>query len=117
MDENEFSRMKAAAMEQMREMNSRSAQNAGGSSLNVPPFVRMGGQRREQHRPEAPPPPKPAPPANRVETGGFFKGLDLPFLDRLKTEGDLSLVLGLLLILLSEKADKKLLFALLYILL
>ena len=44
-------------------------------------------------------------------------GLDIPILNRLKTDGDLTLVLGLLLLLLNEKADKHLLFALLYILL
>ena len=44
-------------------------------------------------------------------------GLDIPILNRLKTDGDLTLILGLLLLLLNEKADKRLLFALLYILL
>ena len=44
-------------------------------------------------------------------------GLDIPILNRLKSDGDLTLILGLLLLLLNEKADKRLLFALLYILL
>ena len=44
-------------------------------------------------------------------------GIDLPILSRLKADGDLTLVLGLMLLLLNEKADKRLLFALLYILL
>ena len=44
-------------------------------------------------------------------------GIEIPILNRLKTDGDLTLVLGLLLLLLNEKADKRLLFALLYILL
>ncbi len=44
-------------------------------------------------------------------------GIDIPILNRLKTDGDLTLVLGLLLLLLNEKADNRLLFALLYILL
>ena len=44
-------------------------------------------------------------------------GLNLPFLENLKTDGDLTLILGILLLLLSEKADKRLLFALIYILL
>lgn len=45
-----------------------------------------------------------------------FLGIDLPILDRIKSEPDMTLVLGILLILWSEKADKKLLLALLYIL-
>ncbi len=44
-------------------------------------------------------------------------GLGLPFLDNLKSDGDMTLILGILLLLLSEKADKRLLFALVYILL
>lgn len=45
-----------------------------------------------------------------------FLGIDLPILDRIKNEPDMTLILGILLILWSEKADKKLLLALLYIL-
>ena len=44
-------------------------------------------------------------------------GLDIPILNRLIGDGDLPLVRGLLLLLVNEKADKRLLFALLYILL
>ena len=43
--------------------------------------------------------------------------LGLPLLDKLKTDGDMTLIIGILLLLLSEKADKRLLFALVYILL
>ncbi|MBO5210809.1 MAG: hypothetical protein J6B80_02640 [Clostridia bacterium] len=61
----------------------------------------------------APPqPPTPPKPQNNLPLG-----LDIPILNRLKADGDLTLVLGLLLLLLNEKADKRLLFALLYILL
>ena len=59
-------------------------------------------------------PPNPAPPKPQNNSP---LGLDIPILNRLKTDGDLTLVLGLLLLLLNEKADKRLLFALLYILL
>lgn len=59
------------------------------------------------------PPPPQKPPAPPKENGLF----SLPFLDKLKTDGDFALILGLLLLLLSEKADKRLLFALIYILL
>lgn len=60
---------------------------------------------------ESSPPPKKAPKNDLL--GGF----DIPILNRLKSDGDLTLILGLLLLLLNEKADKRLLFALLYILL
>ncbi len=63
-----------------------------------------------QSAPQKPPPP-PKPQNNSL------LGLDIPILNRLKADGDLTLVLGLLLLLLNEKADKRLLFALLYILL
>lgn len=46
----------------------------------------------------------------------LLAGLNLPFLDFLKKDSDITLIIGLLLILISEKADKKLLFALIYIL-
>jgi hypothetical protein len=59
-----------------------------------------------------PPPPKPPEKSNSV-----FGGINLPFLDNLKSDGDATLILGILLLLFSEKADKKLLFALIYILL
>ena len=58
-------------------------------------------------------PPKPPPKPQNTSP----LGLDIPILSRLKSDGDLTLVLGLLLLLLNEKADKRLLFALLYILL
>lgn len=57
---------------------------------------------------------KPSQPQNPPS---IFSGLGLPFLDNLKNDGDMTLILGLLLLLLSEKADKRLLFALVYILL
>ncbi len=50
-------------------------------------------------------------------TPDLLSGLNIPILSQLKTDGDLTLILGLLLLLLNEKADKRLLFALLYILL
>ncbi len=58
--------------------------------------------------------PKQQPPKS---TPDLLSGLNIPILSQLKTDGDLTLILGLLLLLLNEKADKRLLFALLYILL
>lgn len=61
-------------------------------------------------------PPKNEPPPEKTQSN-LFSGIDIPILSKLKTDGDLTLILGLLLLLLNEKADKRLLFALLYILL
>ena len=61
-------------------------------------------------------PPKNEPPPEKPQSN-LFSGIDIPILSKLKTDGDLTLILGLLLLLLNEKADKRLLFALLYILL
>lgn len=89
--ENDFYRQQQSAVERMREMNSRSAfQNEKKPMQNIKP-------------------PKP-------KEHSFLKGLNIPFLDSLSTDGDIALILGLLLILMSEKTDKMLLFALVYIL-
>ena len=58
-----------------------------------------------------------SPSQSKPPQSDFLSNLNIPFLNDLKTDGDLTLILGLLLLLLNEKADKKLLFALLYILL
>ncbi len=89
-----FSEQQRRAVEQMREMNKRST---------APP---------PKPEPE-PPKPKPKPESQN----SFLGGISLPFLDNLKKDGDMTLILGILLLLLSEKADKRLLFALIYILL
>ena len=67
----------------------------------------------QQNAPQNPPPKNP----HNNNDNNILSGLDIPILNRLKTDGDLTLVLGILLLLLNEKADKRLLFALLYILL
>lgn len=90
--ENDFYKQQQSAVQKMREMNSRSA------------FINT----------QNPVPPKKSPPKPQENT--FFKGLNIPFLDSLSTDGDMALILGLLLILISEKTDKTLLFALIYIL-
>ncbi len=58
-----------------------------------------------------------SPSQSKPPQSDFLSNLNIPFLNDLKTDGDLTLILGLLLLLLNEKADKRLLFALLYILL
>lgn len=89
MNEKEFMRERQAAVERMKEMNSRS-QNPKSSS-----------------------PPKTAASKTSDKQSNSF---NLPFLDMISQDGDSTLIIGLLLILMSEKADKMLLFALVYIL-
>lgn len=90
MNENTFQKQKQDAIRRMKEMN----------------------QKSERESPPPKPPEKPPEKSNSV-----FGGINLPFLDNLKSDGDATLILGILLLLFSEKADKKLLFALIYILL
>ena len=58
-----------------------------------------------------------APPQNTKKPPGFLSGTGLSLLDNLNMDGDTALILGLVLILSTEKSDKLLLLALLYILL
>lgn len=90
MTENNFSKRQHDAIEQMREMKSRSIDEVDKKESAAP---------------------------MKSDTSSMFSLLNLPFLDKLKTDGDLTLIIGILLLLLSEKADKRLLFALVYILL
>ena len=127
MNENEFMRQQQDAVERMREMSSRAAPIGTNQPMPpVPPFVRVqqnrgGGRTQQSYQHNAEPQPDRRRGAQKAvqnsgQSGGLFGGLNLPFLDMLSNEGDISLIIGLLLILMSEKADKKLLFALIYIL-
>ena len=89
MTKNEFENLRFEAIQKMKQMNSQSTH-------------------------KEPEPIKKPPPPNQPS---LFSGFGLPVLDNLKSDGDMTLILGLLLLLLSEKADKRLLFALVYILL
>ena len=86
---NPFNEAKDEAIQRMMETNSRSVY-------------------KEAEKPTKPP---------QQNQNSLLGGLNIPFLENLKTDGDLTLILGILLLLLSEKADKRLLFALIYILL
>lgn len=133
MNENEFMRQQRAAVERMREMNQRAVPgNTNQPMPPVPPFVKLqnsgsgrGGNYQNNNNAQA----RQSganhlqrdnqiknPPQSEKKGGSLFEGLNLPFLDMFSKDGDASLIIGLLLILMSEKADKKLLFALIYIL-
>ncbi len=144
MNENEFLRQQKAAVERMREMNSRSAYiNQNPHKMPpVPNFVKVPEDKKQmgntesrgymphQNTPSGGTAPKTNTPllnTNSVEPQNhvrkssqksiFPKGLNIPFLDNIMSDADTALIIGLLLILMSENADKKLLFALVYILL
>lgn len=120
--DNDFLMEQQAAMKRMLEMSARAqAPRQVEGMPPVPPFVRVPNEQVRQDRHNT---------GSSQNTGGqrgqegkkqgfdipLLGGLNLPFLDKLKTDSDLSLLIGLILILLSEKADKKLLLALVYIL-
>lgn len=130
MDDNEFARQSREAVEKMREMNSRAVRNNKGQNMPpAPSFVRLQGNRQgtapqRQRQSDTQPRERHVPKGDESEANkkdnkdlGFLSGLNIPFLDMLSKDTDVSLIIGLLLILMSEKADKKLLFALVYILL
>ncbi len=129
MADNDFLRQQQAAVERMREMNARSQQNGGYKMPPVPNFVKLSGNgqqnvrgniqgeaRTQNNGREAEPKKQTAESARNGGVLSFLDGLDIPFLSKLKTDKDMSIVIGLALILFSEGADKMLLLALLYIL-
>lgn len=97
--ESDFSRSCDAAIERMRKMNEKSAFYVN------------------QNKKEPPAPTPKQSPQKPPQNQGFLSSFNIPFLDSLTKDGDSALILGLLLILISEQSDKMLLFALIYILL
>lgn len=93
MSPNEFSRQQQDAINRMREMNKKSTNPQADTAVHTPPKTQ---------------------PKTQNSQGGL--GLELPF-GNLFNDKDTALILGLLLILYGEKADKMLLLALVYILL
>lgn len=100
MTPNDFTSRRQAAIDNMRQMNARSVYRQ---------------QDKKPPQPEPEPPPKPqntVKPISRPQSG-----FNIPILGDLLKDSDSALIIGLLLILLSENCDKTLLFALVYILL
>lgn len=126
MSDNDFMRRRQDAVERMREMSRKAAESSAQPMPPMPPFVRLQnrenqaqsqGSAASQQSVQTGSQASPASNENylpHTRKGGLSS---LPFLDMLNIDGDLPLIIGLLLILFSEKADKKLLFALIYIML
>lgn len=125
MADNSFLLEQQRAVERMREMNSKAKIN-GNTQYKMPPvpsFVKVSGNNtanENKNTPEPILPERETPRAvnqNKSESQGIFSDIKLPFLNNLLKDGDSTLIIGLLLILMSENFDKRLLFALIYILL
>ncbi len=99
----DFFRQQQAAINRMREMNQKSAYYVSPKPQN---------KANEVNKPLNVDKPFESP-----SNGGILGGLNIPFLDTFLKEKDATLILGLLLILLSENSDRLLLLALVYILL
>ncbi|MBQ8203562.1 MAG: hypothetical protein IJZ75_04715 [Clostridia bacterium] len=121
----DFLREQQAALERMREMSRRAT--LGNTAHNMPPspaFLKVGGVAQANDTPKKDElEGKNNDKDNSSGIKGFIDNLlsgngDLgkPIFDKLGADPDMLLILGLLLILYSEKSDKMLLLALLYIL-
>lgn len=120
MDEKEFMRQQAAATERMRRMHERSQFKEDPHTMPpTPDFVRVGGKEASRQYPEHS---EPTAGTSQNRNGNVAKKSEVPafsgenFLTAQLREPDTALILGLLLLLFSENADRRLLFALLYIL-
>lgn len=104
MDNNEFLKQQHDAVLRMREMKSRSTNPDISNKSPVCNKNKTPPQKAEQKKAE-------------YNNSTFMPDLQIPFLDKIFNDADAMLIIGLLLILMNEKADKRLLFALVYILL
>ena len=107
MSKEEFFRQSEAAVRRMQEMSNRSNFSSDTHKMPpTPPFVKANdGNRINMQNAKEPQNNQPS-----------QQGIALPFLDILKKDSDMTVILGLLLLLFSEKSDKWLMMALLYIL-
>ena len=74
----------------------------------------------QKSAPPPPPPPEPAkapPPQKQDSLDNILSRLDIPILNRIRTDSDTALIIGLFLLLAAEKSDRLFLLALIYILL
>ena len=102
MAESEFLRQREAAINRMREYSAKS-KTPGSAQHNATPKPEFKEKSNYDNKPQ---------PQKPINNSGF----NIPILDNILKDGDLSLILGLMLVLMSENADKMLLFALVYIL-
>lgn len=124
MNERELSQKEQEAIRQMREMSRRSqASQISGRIPPSPDFVRLRNDNNSNDSTGLKIENQPPQENTNAESKGVSKntssnnGIGFSFLDSVFKDGDSTLIIGLLLLLMSEKSDKILLFALVYILL
>ncbi|MBQ3817124.1 MAG: hypothetical protein II802_02485 [Clostridia bacterium] len=119
MDGNDFFKQQQEAMKRMMEMSSRAkADDTSHNMPPMPPFVSINGSNTAEHQ-KAEQDSNPKGNEDRVNKNKFpfiSGNLGIPFLDSITKDADISLIIGIMLIFLSEKSDKLLLMALAYIL-
>ena len=111
MDKEEFLRQSQEAIGKMQEYNMRSKPSANHNMPPVPSFVKVPEHSNNIPLPESKTKSEPTKNSNTSSLP-----FNIPFLDNFLKDADSTLILGLLLILMSENGDKLLLFALIYIL-
>ncbi len=112
-----FLAAQSRAISEMREMNAKAKQTRMHNMPPMPSFVETNNtanisspESDSRHTEQEP---KKA----HASQKDFLSSLNIPILSELKTDKDISLILGLVLILTAEKSDRLLLIALMYILL
>lgn len=125
-DNTDFLEQQRRAIERMNEMHLKQQIKTGGYKMPpAPPFVKLNSnfENLDEYKEVSKEIEKPPPVKNEKTTAPKtqnppFKqsGFSMPFLSGGSLDRDISLILGLILILANEKADRKLLLALLYIL-
>ncbi len=116
MSKEEFMRQSEAAIRRMREINSRAEVKSTPHKMPpTPAFVQTNVKSNKSTVQEE----KQTTTNNeysRIKMQQQNSPIKLPFLEIFKGDSDMPIILGLLLLLMSENCDKRLLFALLYIL-
>lgn len=119
--ENDFNTAKQRAIERMKEMNDRAINSSPHKMPPAPSFVRVNRKESDDYQntgfiKESPVQKKGTVfdgILNNLSSGDFS---NIPVLNRLKSDPDTLLILGMILILSSDSKDKLLLIAMLYIL-
>ena len=121
-DDNMFLAEQQKAVERMMEMSRRSGSLSHHRMPPAPSFVKRPEEGINENQPnketKQPEKSQTSQPQKERKSGGvpFLGNMQIPFLSSLKGDKDMTLVLGLILILMSESSDRLLLLALLYIL-
>ena len=112
MNNDEFLRQSQEAVKKMQEYSLRSKASSKPNMPPIPSFVKVPNNNNATPRFSEPEIKKEPTASTKTNSSPF----NIPLIDNLLKDSDSTLILGLLLILMSENSDKLLLFALIYIL-